>query len=152
MTKFFGKLLQKVGVFTVFEIGLLGVSAAVLYGKQLWEMQSVTTGRGLLFEAPIWELGLAGLICWFFDVLSIFFVERARQKSKHDISGVWAGIIYRLGGPLSAMVVLMFFLEPKTFERLIACLVFVYLVSLPVAVYLTLPEANRQIEPQSPEL
>lgn len=125
--------LQKIGLFTAFSIGLLVVSIGVEF-----------LSSGLFFQTD--ELVFSVLICWFFDVLSILWVERARGRSEQDFAGVWVGALPRLGGPMTTIAALTLLADPGTCERLIACLVFVYLVSLPVAVWLTLPGANRTTE------
>lgn len=126
----------KVIVFTVFMLGLFGVSAV---GNHIIQKHFFQIG----------ELGLACLICWFFDIISIIWVETARRRSENDFAGIGIAVLPRLGGPMLFVVLLSIWAEPETFKRLFACLLFVYLVSLPVAVYLTLPTANRKIEPEN---
>lgn len=129
----FWSVFQKIGLFTAFSFGLLGVSIGVEF-----------LSAGLFFQAE--ELVFSVLICWFFDVLSILWVERTRGRSERDFAGVWVGAVPRLGGPMATIAALTVLAKPETCERLIACLLFVYLVSLPMAVWLTLPEANRTTE------
>lgn len=134
--RLFGALPIKSVVFTVFVLGLFGI---VTVGNHI--------ARGRFFQ--IGEFGLACLICWFFDMVSIAWVEAARRRSERDDVGIWIAVLPRLGGPMLSVILLSILVEPETFGRLLACLLFVYLVSLPVAVYLTLPTANRKIEPEN---
>lgn len=102
-----------------------------------------------LFPSRFWALNefvIAIGICWISDSLSIVWVDTARRRSGSGVASVWIGTLPRLGGPILAIVILNLAGGPKSNESLTACLVFVYLVSLPVAVWLTLPEVNRKIE------
>lgn len=115
---------------TIFFVGL---ALARYFGESLFP--------GRFFSAG--ELFVAIGVCWTSNILSIVCVDAARRQSGNGIAGVWIGTAPRLGGPMLAVAVLAI---AGGHDRTIACLVLVYLVSLPLTVYLTLPEVNRKIE------
>lgn len=86
------------------------------------------------------EFVFAVFVCWFFNALAVYWVRVIRLKNKEHFAGVWFGTLPRLGGMMLTVAALMFFLDTETSRRYTFSLVWVYLVSLPFAVWLTLPK------------
>ncbi|MDR0870741.1 MAG: hypothetical protein LBN39_08110 [Planctomycetaceae bacterium] len=59
--------------------------------------------------------------------------------SKNGFAPVWFGVLPRLGGVMTTAAVMVIVLGAETGSRYLSALVWVYLISLPFAVFLTLP-------------
>lgn len=91
----------------------------------------------------VFESALAVFVCCLSDLTALACMCHARLRNENGIAYVWLGIFLRWSGPLMAIVAVIVLKPFESTDRFLADLVFVYLVMLPVAVYLTLPEAQK---------